>query len=267
MNMYQAAEEAFGVKGLPIGKMCSVFSCSKPIDARGWCSTHYKRWQTTGVLDPSRPIAPHKPRVKCSVENCNNLNVSAKATTEYCDKHYHRFIRGMPVLGLTIFEPRYAIIEGEIAKIPLGLNAKDGYAIVDKEFSDLDKYQWRIGSGGYAKRSVQGKRGASIFMHHVIIGKPSKGMCIDHINRNKLDNRKSNLREVTMSVNTLNRKIQSNNISGFRGVFFHKGKWRPSIRKNGKSKRGSEYDTPEEAAKEYNKMFKEAFGDTRVLMR
>lgn len=55
---------------------------------------------------------------------------------------------------------------------------------------------------------------------------------IDHLNRDKSDNRIENLRQATNQINQRNTKISSKNTSGHRGVYWHKGrnKWYASIR-------------------------------------
>lgn len=68
---------------------------------------------------------------------------------------------------------------------------------------------------------------------------------IDHINCIKDDNRLSNLRDATKSQNGMNSKTYSNNSSGFKGVSFHKKRWRANIRLNGKQKHIGNFDTPE----------------------
>lgn len=76
---------------------------------------------------------------------------------------------------------------------------------------------------------------------------------IDHINRERSDNRISNLRSVTKSENQQNRSINSNNKSGFMGVSWH-GKslrWQAHIRTNGKSRNLGTYLTPEAASAAY----------------
>ncbi|MDR9777252.1 HNH endonuclease signature motif containing protein [Rhizobium hidalgonense] len=55
---------------------------------------------------------------------------------------------------------------------------------------------------------------------------------IDHINRNRSDNRIANLREVSPSENSLNKGKQSNNKSGVIGVYSRSGKWRSEITVN-----------------------------------
>lgn len=79
---------------------------------------------------------------------------------------------------------------------------------------------------------------------------PAPGKVIDHINHNKLDNRKENLREVSNSVNLKNRKrLHIHNKSGTTGVY-----WTPSLNKwvvkymfNGENIHGGYYKDLESA--------------------
>ncbi len=70
---------------------------------------------------------------------------------------------------------------------------------------------------------------------------------IDHIDRNKLNNKIENLREVTKSENMANRKKHKTNKSGYKGVAYHKAskKWRASVRINKKDVWIGCYKTPE----------------------
>lgn len=61
---------------------------------------------------------------------------------------------------------------------------------------------WHIAGDGYAQHTVDG--GKKIYMHDVLIGKAPKGLVTDHKNRNKLDNRRRNLRHITRSENIKN---------------------------------------------------------------
>lgn len=70
--------------------------------------------------------------------------------------------------------------------------------------------------------------GATIYMHRLIMGSPTrKNFEIDHINGNKRDNRKENLRWCTHTINLAGRPRQKNNTSGFKGVTWDKkrNKW------------------------------------------
>lgn len=114
-----------------------------------------------------------------------------------------------------------------------------GYvALVDNEdFESVSKIKWSViiqssgrceamGNIGYGRKNTDPIR------MHTLIMNPPKGMTIDHINHNALDNRKSNLRICTNRQNNRNKKAPSNNTSGFKGVVWHKGgnKWMAQIR-------------------------------------
>jgi len=107
------------------------------------------------------------------------------------------------------------------------------FAIVDDEdFEHLGQWRWCCAETGYAVRSqtrkeygVNSKR-QSIFMHRVV-NKTPEGWPTDHINHNRLDNRKCNLRTVTTSQNIINKSgLQTNNKSRYTGVSLVKGKKR-----------------------------------------
>ena len=119
---------------------------------------------------------------------------------------------------------------------------KGKFAIVDAEnFDCLNQWKWYFSNAGYANRSQYIKRGVgkynskTIRMHRLINGTP-KGLFTDHINQNKLDNRKSNLRVATKSLNGLNRGRNKNNTSGYRGVYWDSwsNKWKVELKVNGK---------------------------------
>ena len=90
------------------------------------------------------------------------------------------------------------------------------------------KSSFRGGYPGYTIRFDAHQLVAQAF-----IPNPHKKPCIDHIDGNKTNNHVSNLRWATHSENQLNKKIQSNNTSGFAGVSFdHKrNKYRATFKK------------------------------------
>lgn len=78
----------------------------------------------------------------------------------------------------------------------------DAIAQISKEdYPSLSKYRWYY-DRGYALTSLKNKR---VRMHHMVAGKPNEGMQIDHINRDRLDNRRENLRIVTPAQNGKNK--------------------------------------------------------------
>lgn len=76
---------------------------------------------------------------------------------------------------------------------------------------------------------------------------------VDHINRDKSNNRLCNLREVTPAQNTWNAKLRANNSLGYEGVTKHKAsnKYRARIQKHGKRITIGAFDTPEAANAAY----------------
>lgn len=82
---------------------------------------------------------------------------------------------------------------------------------------------------------------------------------IDHINRNRLDNRLSNLRAVTSSENMKNCGMSKTNTSGIKGVRFHMGKWEACQSMNDKLVYLGRYDTQGCAAEAVNN-FRKANG-------
>jgi hypothetical protein len=136
-----------------------------------------------------------------------------------------------------------------------GEKGKGKFVIVDDEdFENLNKYSWNIHPQGYATRFM--KR-----MHRVIMNCP-QGMVIDHINGDKLDNRKENLRICTQLENSRNKRSFPKNTSGYRGVSFdkNKGKFRAFIWVNGKNKSLGYFKNAIEASKVYIEANKKYFG-------
>lgn len=179
----------------------------------------------------------------CEAINCENT-IMAKGL---CSMHYYRRQRGMQDFNKpTRYDRRPAILEGDIAKIPLGVEAKQGYAIVDAEYVALQYHNWTLGTRGYPVTHVDRK---TTMIHHLILGKPPTGFVIDHINRNPLDNRIVNLRFVSQRVNATNKKKQRNNTSGHVGVTYstNRKKWIAQIVHNRKNKFLGHFNTKEEA--------------------
>jgi hypothetical protein len=87
-------------------------------------------------------------------------------------------------------------------------------------------------------------------MHKVILEAPT-GKVVDHINGDKLDNRRVNLRVVTQSQNSMNRRPYENTKSGYKGVTFSHGRWQARIGSNGIRKTLGYFKTAREAAEAY----------------
>lgn len=93
-------------------------------------------------------------------------------------------------------------------------------ALVDDcDYDMVIKFKWRK-TRGYALTRKPGEK-TTTSMHRMILKTP-KGLETDHINGNKLDNRRENLRICTTSENQRNRPIRRDSGSMFKGLSFDK---------------------------------------------
>jgi len=137
----------------------------------------------------------------------------------------------------------------KIIKLANGMEAM----VDDEDYDYLMKYHWHTASrkkSPYAVRGthVKGKH-VTFYMHKEIMGNPI-GMVVDHIDCNKLNNQKSNLRICTRAENDLNKKPTMNR--RYVGVFPKRKKFRAQIRVAGKLYWLGCYETEREAAIAYN---------------
>lgn len=104
------------------------------------------------------------------------------------------------------------VADGGEAIATLPLRDRDGnviaYAIVDHDvYPELSQWRWSLGDRGYVVRSVRVGDGTQqkVRLHRVVMRcATGDGLEIDHINQNKFDNRRANLRYVTHAENLAN---------------------------------------------------------------
>jgi hypothetical protein len=106
----------------------------------------------------------------------------------------------------------------------------------DRDFGRLRRVAWGV-VPVRGSVDVYAKTGRSTYMHHLVIGKRS-GFEIDHIDGNRLNNTRANLRHVTHSQNIINSKVRSDSTSGVSGVAWlsTKKRWQATIMTSGKRK-------------------------------
>ena len=140
----------------------------------------------------------------------------------------------------------------------------------DKEDYDLVKqYCWSVdNSTGYAKTIDRINNTGKLYLHRLVMG-CTKGdkIIIDHIDRNKIDCRKKNLRIVNNSQNTMNSCIRSDNISGVRGVSWdkRKNKWVAKITVNQQNIILGYYNSFEDAEKARKIGEDKYFGEYNII--
>jgi len=153
-------------------------------------------------------------------------------------------------------------------RIPL---TQGKFAIVDlDDYESLAKHKWfavKYCRSFYAERKGKSQNNRrikyNIKMHRRILQAP-KNKIVDHINHNGLDNRKANLRIVTVLQNSWNARKQLGNFSSkYKGVSFTKRtrRWKAKISYKGKNIYLGCFDNEHSAAKAYDKKAAELFGE------
>lgn len=133
----------------------------------------------------------------------------------------------------------------------------------DEDACKISSSSWHYTGNGYAAARINYK---IVFMHRLLCPCP-KGMEVDHINRNRLDNRKSNLRVVTKHENRINKSMKSSNKSGYKGVFWdtRRKRFLANISVNGKTIFLGRFFNKGDAALAYNDAAVKYFGKFAVL--
>jgi hypothetical protein len=137
------------------------------------------------------------------------------------------------------------------------------FAIVDAEdYEWLSKYKWHAGRPTragkiYARRSTHG--GGVILMHRMIMN-PPKGMVVDHINGNTLDNRRCNLWVCTQAENIQNGGLHKGAKNRFKGVYPNGRKWYGRVKYKGETYYLGLFDDEVEAAKARDRKALELYG-------
>lgn len=158
-----------------------------------------------------------------------------------------------------------ASVEADGVYIPL----PRGYTtVVDHDDADLAQYRWRY-LDGYAARSVTIQQRQQVVRLQWLILERMLGRALrpgeqcQHIDDNRLNNRRANLRLATRQQSCWRQRARSDNTSGYRGVYFSKDKqrWYARITIEQKYRHLGYFATAAEAARAYNTAAQAAFGE------
>lgn len=157
--------------------------------------------------------------------------------------------------------------DGITVLVPLSKRNFDGtFALIDVEDAErVLAHNWSKHSQGYAYRMV-GRQ--CILLHRFVLGLPvARTPLVDHINRDRRDCRKANLRVATDTQNHGNTVMRRDNTSGFRGVSFRRdtGMWAAQSAEGRKHISLGCYCTPEEAALAYDAFALQRYGEFAQL--
>lgn len=161
-----------------------------------------------------------------------NSKVYAKS---YCERHYTQIRRHGKILERTRYEPNEVIDYGDYAAICLYNMKQEKVAVTKIDKDDIAKireYKWCIVSSGDIVADKNGERYA---LHRFLMNAPSNAQ-VDHIDRDRSNNRKQNLRVCSHRENSRNQDIRKDNTSGFPGVIWSKRdeRWVARINYNGR---------------------------------
>lgn len=151
------------------------------------------------------------PRPPCCI--CGMPSVASYDGNRYCNKHWLRMKNhGSPDLLTRKSTCTFETL-GDVVEVT---TAKGEKILADARDLDVIKdYSWCVNKEGYAVARVDGK---VVKMNRHILGKECEGAVVDHKNRNRLDNRRCNLRVCTQKENSRNTSPTVTNKTGLLGI-------------------------------------------------
>jgi hypothetical protein len=233
-------------------KKCSVDGCNGAHKAKGFCNKHYQQVKVHGkILEPNR----------CQVDGCTGKYCAHG----WCETHYAQMRVHGKILDRTKNSPNEFSIDGNICTIQIYDNKSRPkcQVVIDVEDYDMIK-QFKWYSDTKTKMITNNQIG---FLSRFIMGVSDPQLLVDHINHDRLDNRKENLRVCIHAENIRNQLTRSTNTSGYKGVTWHKKykRWQAQIGYNGKVITIGRFKNKKDAALAYNKKALELFGEFAYL--
>lgn len=175
----------------------------------------------------------------CAAEGCNRHASSWFDQKPYCNKHWLRlYLNGDLKLRGKKIQTKYARKNG----FAEGITSRGIHFKFDlDDWNKVTKHSWSVSASGYLVCTYKQQ---TIRLHRMLMNADNNGLVVDHINGDKLDNRKNNLRITTQKNNSRNIRLAKNNHTGVTGVSpMPSGKFRARIMVDGQEKYLGAYPT------------------------
>jgi len=226
------------------------------------CSKHKNQFYRHGMfMSDERKILVCDVCGATNKENRRNVTWCSKAQQYLCNKHRTQFVKLGYIKPQTKRDRNDYVLHDDYAEI---IFRDQDQNVIDSAMIDLEDvekcrpHKWMrtemMGNSRYVKAIINGKNTG---LHRFVLDY-NGNMVVDHINRNGLDNRKSNLRIVTPSENSANSKTRSQTKE--KNIYIKHNKYQVQIIRNYKNVYYESFDTLEEAVAardsfllEYNK--------------
>ena len=192
-----------------------------------------------------------------------NFNEAVEARRNAEKKHYGDFVRKSDhAPEVKIDAPKrdsapliwYLLGYGEVYVVPL---TQSQFSIIDKiDYNSVKNSVWHTTTQNYAATRINGK----VVLLHRLVSKPEKGLVVDHINGDRLDNRRFNLRNITQLQNTWNYSNESR-INGIKNITRRNNKWAVRMYIDYKETWLGSFSTLEEALEVRNEAYKKYRGE------
>jgi hypothetical protein len=237
---------------------------------RGVTGERVRQWFVAeGVEKPNhRSPMPSREQLIENIEHgLSDADIAAKWSVSEKYMYSHRLSLGVerPRKVTTRTVHREPVFADDCILVPL---TKGRVTVLDLEDADLAEHNWCL-RGVYASRTEGTQGNRTIVTLHIVImerilGRPlADGEEPDHKDLDYLNNRRSNLRLATRSLNMANKGLIRSNTSGFKWVHWRKRerKWAASVTKGGKAHFVGFFDIPQQAADAADKKARELYGE------
>ena len=245
-----------------IVKTCIICGRTKHVyrlllDGNHYCSKHKNQIRKHGrIIDDDianrKEITKKKGEEIYLCECCGKPNSHEMVGSKrYCGKHKTQILKYGHTLERTSSDPNEYVITGDYVKVFLLDSKNTGekeYFLVDVDdfYKYCDGVFWFKNGDGYISKRINNK---IVRIHRAIMNVESyvpitreeyvnngyydKNSVVDHINGNKLDNRKDNLRITSQRINSLNQTCDAKSSSGYRNVYYRKDRDNWEVKING----------------------------------